>query len=103
MINKKTVKAKIYDPDNGNFLSDISVEIEMVTPSNPDEKPHYEVNGKIDKICVEFSDKNLIIELNPSLRGFALFSIKNIAGWFTEYHIFLQDSVWNNLEWFTSL
>ena len=102
-MNKKSVKAKIFDPVNDNFLSDISVEIELVTPSNPNEKPHYEVIGKIDKMFVEISDKNLVLEFHPNLRGLALFTISNIAGWYTEYKIHLLDSVWMNLDWFTSL
>lgn len=106
MINK-TVQAKIYDPENDNFLTDIDVEIKLISQSNQNEKPHYEVKGIVrltnDFQIVEISDKNLILELNPELRGFALFSIINKARWYVEFGIFLQDSVWMNLDWFANL
>jgi len=103
-MNKKTVQAKIFDPDNENFITDIEVEIELVPPSNPNGKPHYEVIGTIKKPFVEICDKNLILELNPELRVSALFIlITSSAPWFTEFKIKLLDSILWESEWFESL
>ncbi len=114
-MNKKTVQAKIYDPGNGSFLLDITVEIEMISPSNPNGKPHYEVIGKIlkryDEVIVtinkridEISGKNLILEFNPDLRVSTLFIIiSGSAPWLTEFKIEIQDSALWDSEWFKSL
>ncbi len=100
---KKNVEAKIYDLDNGNFISDIDLEIELVLPSNPNEKPHYEVIGKIHKTIVEISDKSFILELKPELRGCAFLTMIGFTQWLTEFKVYLQDSIWLNLGWFESL
>ena len=103
---KKSVIAKIYDPENNKLISDINIEVILVNPKNPNEKPQYRVAGLIEKyddVTAWISDKNLILEFTPELRGFALFSISDVTGWFTKYKIFLQDSIWMNLTWFESI
>ena len=102
-MNIKKVNAKIFDPENDEYRSDIPIEIELVISSDPDEKPHFEVKGIFQEQRLEFNNKNLILELNPSLRGYAFFNCKAVMGCLTFYEITFQDSVWRNIEWFYSL
>jgi len=101
--SQKTIKAKIFDPENDKFLSDILLTIKRITPSEENKKPYYEVSGRFETMKLEFSDKTFLLEINPSLRGFSFFSINSVAGMFTVYKIVLQDSIWMNTDWFKSL
>ena len=99
----KKIVAKIFDEQTNDYLSDIPVEIELVTSSNPNEKPHYEIKGTYYTMRVEFSDKNFILEFSPSVRGMAFFTIETIMGCLTIYKIYLLDPFWMNLDWFEKL
>jgi len=99
----KNVNAKIFDPNNEDFLADVSLEISLISSPNEDGKPNYEVKATFQGIRGEFSDKNFILEIRPSLRGFAFFTTDAIMGAFTTYKIVLQDSVWRNIDWFNNL
>lgn len=99
----KNANAKIFDADTENLIAEIGLKIELVIPSNNEGKPHFVVTGTINKFHPELSNNIALLEINPNLRGYAHFSIKRIAGWFTEYRINLQDSIWRNLDWFENL
>jgi len=103
MKEQKVVKAKIFNPDNDEFLSDISLRIELITPSDPNKKPEYRVLGRIEKTCEEAYEKDLILEINSSLRGRAKFTIYGIPGLYTDYKIYLDLHDWGNIEWFQNL
>jgi hypothetical protein len=102
-MTTKNINAKIFDQETNEFLSEIPIEVELVTSPDPNEKPYYVVKGKFNDMRVEFSDKNFILELSPSIRGIAFFTIESIMGCLTIYKIYLQDSCWLNLEWFEQL
>ena len=103
MSSQKTVNAKIFNPENDEFLSEITVTIILITPSNPRKLPEYEVFGRINKTCVDYDNQVLMLEITSSLRDKARFTINGIPEQYTEYRIWFEEQSWKNLEWFNNL
>ena len=103
MSKRKSINAKIFNLENDEFLSDITLTIILITPSDPNDYPNYQVFGRIDKTCVEYSDKNLMLEITPSLRDKAFFTMFGPPGLYTEFRITLEEPSWQNPEWFDNL
>ncbi|MHA1267992.1 MAG: hypothetical protein ACTSRS_22405 [Candidatus Helarchaeota archaeon] len=103
METHKTVFAKIYDPDSNEYLSKILLLIDLITPTDPQKRPYYEVVGQFSSFEPQLHKKSLILEINPSLRGYADFETTGLSPMNTQYNIHLRDSVWNDTEWFNSI
>lgn len=99
----KKIVAKVYELESDKFLADIPITIKLITPSCGNKKPSYYVSGRFETMKLEFSEKTFLLEISPSLRGPAFFSISSVAGMFTVYKITLEDSMWWNIDWFNDL
>jgi len=103
METHKKVFAKIYDPDNDKYLSKILLLIDLITPTDSQKRPNYEVVGQFSSWEPQFHEKSLILEINQSFRGYAYFVQTGLSPMCTQYNIHLRDSVWNDIKWFNSI
>ncbi|MDP8268914.1 MAG: hypothetical protein P9L97_09320 [Candidatus Tenebribacter davisii] len=101
-MNTKEVKAKIFDLETNQFVSDIVLTINL-TDATSNSLAIIEIVGRIKTQDFQFAYKPFILEINPSIRVVANLIQGETARWFTEYKIDLQDYSWINTEWFDSL
>ncbi len=103
METHKTIFANIFDPESGEYSPKILLLIDFIPPADNSKLSHFEVVGKFKTWQPQFDKKTLMLEINPSLKGFAYFESTGLSPKQTQYRIVLQDSVWLNVDWFNNL
>jgi hypothetical protein len=101
----KNVQGQLLGKSGRNLLSEARVTITLIDPQRQDERPTYEVSLIVDGYKPELDNKSHLLKLSDDLIGqvFISISIHEIPGLQTSFKVFLQDSIWNNLEWFKKI
>ncbi len=100
---KKEVEGQLLDGKNV-LIDKATVEITLVMPTYPNALPKYNVSLVTDGYHPEVDGKVHTLKLREDLMGDVFLSIAGLPSRSrTKFNVNLQDSVWNNLEWFKNL
>ena len=101
----KKVQGQLLDRSSKILLSETSVTIILIDPQRPDDLPRYEVSLTVDGYKPELDNKSHLLKLGDDLIGEVFISISphEVPGRQTHFKVNLQDSIWNNLEWFKKI
>ena len=102
-IKTKNVHGNLMNPSGNDVLAEIMVEVSLIIPKNPTEKPSYAVTATTENYRPDLSNKSLKLELDNKIAGEVYVTIEGLPSDKTNFKIFLQDNIWNNVDWFNSL
>lgn len=100
---KKEVEGQLLDGESV-LIDKATVEITLVKPTDPNALLIYKVSLVTDGYHPEVDGKVHVLKLREDLMGDVFLSISGLPSRLrTKFNVNLQDSVWNNLEWFENL
>jgi len=101
----KKVQGQLLDKSSKMLLSESSVTIILIDPQRPNDRPRYEASLTVDGYKPELDNKSHLLKLGDDLIGevFISISTRELPGRKTHFKVNLQDSIWNNLEWFKKI
>jgi len=101
----KKVGGQLIDKSSKMPLSESLVTIILIDPQRPDDRPNYEVTLTVEGYKPELDNKILLLKFGDDLIGeiFISISTHELPGRQTHFKVNLQDSIWNNLEWFKKI
>ena len=100
----KTVQGQLLNITSKDVLTDILIEVSLIQPRNPADRPEYRAFGIINGYKPELDNKSYILRLSETVSGGVFISIDGIPDTTqTRFKVSFQDSAWINLDWFQSL
>ena len=104
MRSTKTVQGMLLDIEDQEPLAEASVTITLIQGHTPHDLPKYEVELVVSGYRPELDRGSYYLKLGDNLVGEVFISITGIPSRaHTRFKVFLQDDVWNNVDWFHSL
>ncbi len=100
----KKVRGQLLDRSSKMVLSECLVNITLIDTQRPDDRPSYKVSLTVDGYKPELDNKTLLLKLGDNLIGEIIIHISPLVPGQEIYFIVdLQDSIWQNLEWFNKI
>jgi hypothetical protein len=101
----KKVRGQLFDNNSKTILSESLVTITQIDTQYPDDRPRYEVSLTVDGYKPELDNKTYLLKIGNNLIGeiFISISSRELPGRQTHFKVNLQDSIWNNLDWFKNI
>jgi hypothetical protein len=100
----KEVHGQLLGKDNREPLVDALIFITLIEGLAPNDRAKYEVTISVDGYDPDLYKKIHFLKLSDNLIGEISVSIIGIPSKHqTRFKVNLQDTIWNNLEWFQSI
>jgi hypothetical protein len=102
--NTKITKGSLLDISTRNVLVDVSIEITLSQPSNPNDKPSYQGIMTIKGYRPEYDNKAYLLKIGDQLIGEVFIHIVGIPDMTkTSFSVNFVDAAWKNIDWFKNL
>ena len=99
-----TVTGQLFNPQNGELMAEGQVRIEVHRPATASDSPFYIVSMNINGYKPDIDRQYHTLKLPNQISGKVFISIDGLPSRHAmTVRAFLQDPVWNELDWFDSL
>jgi len=98
----KQTKGLLFN-DEDEYVAEAKLIIALEASLNPSELSKYSITASVDGYRPDLDNKVFKLSLSKDLSGKIFLTIdpKNFPSTYTTFFIvYLQDEIWNNLEWF---